>query len=226
MELKTEFGTIVRREASLPETCSNCGDRIGNLEIPHLWREQVVCAPCYGKLAKTTDVLVTQLPTAQAAPTTDLLFLCPVCHSGDTCSFPSAWASGTTKTSVDVIGMGLGGSIGVGGGLATSITIQASLVAPPQKKEIAALVLAILVSVAFSIFLAVLTAMAVAEDNTGSAIASAVSLVVMILLIVLLCSLYSSAAKFNERELPIYLARWRRQWLCRRCGTVFDPSKR
>lgn len=35
----------------MTDTCANCGTGIGKLETPHLWREQVVCAPCYGRLA-------------------------------------------------------------------------------------------------------------------------------------------------------------------------------
>jgi hypothetical protein len=33
------------------ETCENCGRVIGNLESPHLWNENVVCAGCHVTLA-------------------------------------------------------------------------------------------------------------------------------------------------------------------------------
>jgi hypothetical protein len=37
-------------EATL-ETCGNCGDRIGKLETPMIWNENVVCVACHAKLA-------------------------------------------------------------------------------------------------------------------------------------------------------------------------------
>lgn len=36
--------------ASELEKCANCGHVIGRLETPHIWQEQVVCAPCHRRL--------------------------------------------------------------------------------------------------------------------------------------------------------------------------------
>lgn len=33
------------------ETCANCGHTIGKLEIPMLWREEIVCADCHNRLS-------------------------------------------------------------------------------------------------------------------------------------------------------------------------------
>ena len=38
------------------ETCANCGAQIGKLETPHLWREQIVCAPCCRRLVAANDL--------------------------------------------------------------------------------------------------------------------------------------------------------------------------
>ncbi len=34
------------------DTCANCGEKIGKLEAPNVWREQVVCAACHTKLTR------------------------------------------------------------------------------------------------------------------------------------------------------------------------------
>jgi hypothetical protein len=47
---------IVRRNASDPENCVNCGERIGKLETPYLWQQHVVCGPCYEKLSRSTPI--------------------------------------------------------------------------------------------------------------------------------------------------------------------------
>lgn len=41
----------VKRNASDPEACSNCGQPIGKLETPYLWGQRVVCRDCYKKLS-------------------------------------------------------------------------------------------------------------------------------------------------------------------------------
>ena len=41
---------IVRRNVDEPESCSNCGEKIGRLETPHIWNQFVVCARCRQKL--------------------------------------------------------------------------------------------------------------------------------------------------------------------------------
>lgn len=38
--------------AAPPETCANCGERIGRLETPHVWGDEVVCGGCFGKLKR------------------------------------------------------------------------------------------------------------------------------------------------------------------------------
>lgn len=35
----------------LVETCANCGQGIGKLEVAHVWGNHVVCSRCYGKLS-------------------------------------------------------------------------------------------------------------------------------------------------------------------------------
>jgi hypothetical protein len=47
---------IVRRNASDPENCVNCGERIGKLETPYLWQQHVVCGLCYEKLSRSTPI--------------------------------------------------------------------------------------------------------------------------------------------------------------------------
>ena len=44
---------IVKRNPTDPDACSNCGEKIGRLEIPHLWNGHVVCAACASKLDGT-----------------------------------------------------------------------------------------------------------------------------------------------------------------------------
>jgi len=33
------------------EECANCGDQIGKLETPYVWRERIVCRACHAKLS-------------------------------------------------------------------------------------------------------------------------------------------------------------------------------
>ena len=42
---------IVKRNLEDPESCSNCGDKIGRLETPHLWKQHIVCENCYDRLS-------------------------------------------------------------------------------------------------------------------------------------------------------------------------------
>lgn len=38
-------------EMATAETCDNCGDPIGKLETPQLWKDHVVCSECLRKLS-------------------------------------------------------------------------------------------------------------------------------------------------------------------------------
>ena len=40
------------------EACANCGDVIGKLETPHVWKENVVCARCYAKLNTAPPLVI------------------------------------------------------------------------------------------------------------------------------------------------------------------------
>jgi hypothetical protein len=48
---------IIRRNSSNPDACSNCGEKIGRLETPHLWNQHIVCARCRRKLEESTGAL-------------------------------------------------------------------------------------------------------------------------------------------------------------------------
>jgi len=50
------------------ESCSNCGDAIGKLETPHIWRDQIVCAACYDKLAAYQEKPGAPQPSVRAQP--------------------------------------------------------------------------------------------------------------------------------------------------------------
>jgi hypothetical protein len=47
----------------MPETCLNCNRSIGQLETAHVWREQIVCVECLGRLRSS------EIGYAPAAPT-------------------------------------------------------------------------------------------------------------------------------------------------------------
>jgi predicted amidophosphoribosyltransferase len=49
-------------EATL-EDCANCGDQIGKLETPCIWKDQVVCQNCHTKLSQQQPVIATAAPT-------------------------------------------------------------------------------------------------------------------------------------------------------------------
>lgn len=49
------------------ETCANCGRTIGNLETPHLFREQVVCPECANRLSRQVNP-PPMLGSAQTVP--------------------------------------------------------------------------------------------------------------------------------------------------------------
>jgi predicted RNA-binding Zn-ribbon protein involved in translation (DUF1610 family) len=79
---------IVRRNPDDPESCSNCGDKIGKLETPHLWQEHVVCERCHDKLSesaarKSVQIGYAASTLATAAPMTAAAVhrACPVCGS-------------------------------------------------------------------------------------------------------------------------------------------------
>jgi hypothetical protein len=63
---------IVRRNLDDPDSCYNCGERIGRLETPHLWKEHIVCARCRQRLeddsarsAPSLAIAPPSLPTPQ-----------------------------------------------------------------------------------------------------------------------------------------------------------------
>lgn len=45
------------------ERCANCGDKIGNLETPHVWKDKVVCKPCYVRLSDINPAPPEPAPT-------------------------------------------------------------------------------------------------------------------------------------------------------------------
>ncbi|MCL2645714.1 MAG: addiction module protein [Phycisphaerales bacterium] len=47
-------GAVLAPEAvvtTVLKVCENCGQTIGKLETPNVWKEHIVCAACYKKLA-------------------------------------------------------------------------------------------------------------------------------------------------------------------------------
>ncbi len=44
------------------ETCLNCGAKIGQLETPHLWKEQIVCGQCWKRLCENQNG---QIPSSE-----------------------------------------------------------------------------------------------------------------------------------------------------------------
>jgi hypothetical protein len=42
---------IVKRNIDDPESCVNCGSKIGRLETPYLWDQHIVCESCFEKLS-------------------------------------------------------------------------------------------------------------------------------------------------------------------------------
>ncbi|MEA2707995.1 MAG: hypothetical protein QOF78_596 [Phycisphaerales bacterium] len=55
------------------ETCANCGERIGELETPHVWNERIVCERCHVKLSPPAVAAAdANIPLAYASPTTPI----------------------------------------------------------------------------------------------------------------------------------------------------------
>ncbi len=50
------------------EKCANCGRVIGNLKMPTLWRENVVCAECHARLGGSAQGAFSREPDGGQAP--------------------------------------------------------------------------------------------------------------------------------------------------------------
>ena len=48
-----EIDLVARPQDPASETCANCGRKIGRLETPHVWKENIVCAQCHRVLETT-----------------------------------------------------------------------------------------------------------------------------------------------------------------------------
>jgi rubredoxin len=81
---------IVHRNPDDPEACANCGAKIGKLETPYLWKQHVVCEPCYERLSQAgarkapvaieyASVVTTK--SSEIDPGMPALRKCPVCGS-------------------------------------------------------------------------------------------------------------------------------------------------
>jgi hypothetical protein len=57
------------------ETCADCGEIVGRLETPYVWKNEVVCQACYARLSRPADrpapssaVDPPNVPVAMVAP--------------------------------------------------------------------------------------------------------------------------------------------------------------
>jgi hypothetical protein len=145
---------------------------------------------------------------------------CPKCNSDNTVKCSMAWQSGTTTSNIGGIGIDLAGDVGFGGGITKSSTLLASQVAPPKKESVSYILVFILVVVAIVFLLS--TGLVLDGDTDPRwpwGIAAFISF--PILAFGVYCS--DRDGKRREREHKDRIRAYLLQWVCLRCGTIYEP---
>jgi rubredoxin len=150
-------------------------------------------------------------------------FHCPICGGADTTSFQVGYAAGTNSQSLSGGGIGLDGSIFVGGASGISRTALALRMAPPAKQSefngVAAVLLGVLMSA-----ISFIGVFAVRRSDQSIMILLVLLGTFSLLAAAMGIVLYRRAARFNTHAWPRLREKWSRQWMCLRCGHVFVPE--
>jgi hypothetical protein len=146
---------------------------------------------------------------------------CPKCNSADTARAEAIYMQQTQVTT----GTGIttdGDSIGVGTFSGKSSSLMASSNAPPSPQTSPARAFVIGGFLGFALF----AIAGFSEVGDDSAKATGLFVLAGALLVTALACLPAAlkAARFNKRELPLLIAKWRKHWICRRCGYRWIPA--
>jgi ABC-type Na+ efflux pump permease subunit len=126
---------------------------------------------------------------------------------------------GTSAFGFAGMGFGAGDEIFVGGG--TSQSIISGKVAPPERKSVPILLIAIVGLLgAASLLIGVTGANNSPPDENSQTLLSAGVCLLVIAAIFLVIAIANM--NWNSRQWPARHRRWQSQWMCRRCGTVFQ----
>ncbi len=131
-------------------------------------------------------------------------FACPKCHSENTQKLSIIYGAGTSGVDLSTVGAGVASGLGVGAAATTGKT-QSALAkkyAPPQKIQLFATTVALLVIGGFfSIFFG------------AAAFFIAAGIAVFFIF---------RAVKHNTKQYPVEYAAWDKKFLCLRCENVFE----
>jgi hypothetical protein len=131
-------------------------------------------------------------------------FACPKCHSENTQKLSIIYGAGTSGVDLSTVGAGVASGLGVGVAATTGKTQSglAKKYAPPQKIDLFAPTVALLVIGGFlSIFL--------------GAVAFYIAVGIAVFFVF-------RAVKHNTKQYPAEFAKWNKKFLCLRCENVFE----
>jgi len=205
--------------------CNNCSGSLAfsdelagqTVECPHCHLETVLFIP-HG--LSHLPAKPHPAPMPHQFQTGKLDAQCPRCNSENTVKCAMAWQSGTTTSSFSGLGIDLGGDVGGFGGLTKSTTMLAATVAPPSKKPINVFLILLLIVMGL-VFLGCVGSLA-DEDNDSkwSCVFGAIFCLGFI------GFSFFALAKDSKRRESVYNSQmhiYLRQWVCMRCGTIYEP---
>lgn len=209
------------------ESCANCGQTIGKLETPYIWRDNTVCGDCYARVSKKPHASIEdrelERPPANAAAING----CPQCGGFQTLRCATAFDAGTSKGKFG--GIGLSGAVDSAfGGVSSQQTLMAKRCAPPAKPPASSVWLGVLaVIICFATLLIVAgmksddyTGRNTSSINEGLFVGLAISAAVGF-------AAWKVSAKDTlfMRAWELQVEKWNQQWICQQCGTIFFPTK-
>ncbi len=161
-------------------------------------------------------------PSSPSTPGGTSAFACPRCGSEQVQSLSLVHSGGVTASRTIAGGIALtgGGDVGLlsGSGVTSSQSALAQRAAPPQMKPVGGLMGLGVLLLILPIWIG-----SVAEGAEGVLVGGAIGIA--------LCAFCMYLAvvgpdAYNRKELPRELARWKRSFMCGRCGAFFEVDSR
>jgi hypothetical protein len=152
---------------------------------------------------------------------------CPNCGSGDIISLLAVYERGTSHWAGGTVGM-VGKSFLFGSSEGMSMTASAERAAPPERLDIRIHVVCFVVSCVMGAG-GIVAAKSAYFDFMAEP--GKTNLMVLICYAIALCGVIGGCLstistiktwRWNSAEYPSQLSRWRRSWMCQRCGNIFQ----
>jgi len=217
-----------KRSGVAMESCETCERAIGKLETPRVFKGSVVCAKCWEVLSleigdQQNDELDNIVTAESASPANDKQ--CPSCKSDNTAAVSVVYARETGTKNFGGVGLSLDGDVTSFGGTARSVTDFAAKLAPTLEQPPSSFWIALTITMWLGCglaFISFIDTLGHVNRDTAANRFSAATAFVLCLFFALWSSRTHRAKRvawtFAERRNIATMAKWKRTWVCLRCG--------